>query len=259
MDERGGENEDTGFLPPEPAGPEPELGDRPPQAPPPHGPAPGAQPPGAGAPPGAQPQGPPPGAQPQGPPPPGAGPPPGYGYPPPPGQPPPPRQAAPGYGYPPPPPGQAYPPPPGYGYAPGAPAPPGYAYPPPWGYPQQRVPDNGPAVAGFVFSLVSGGLLIISAGFSSIISIACAIVGIVYSRKGKRKVDAGETPKHRGLAQAGFIIGWISLGLSLLATIAWTLILVFAITDDNWDWGTEPDTVRVTAAVLGAGARFIGA
>jgi hypothetical protein len=69
------------------------------------------------------------------------------------------------------------------------------------------MPDNGPAVAGFVFSLVA----------------------------------------------------WISLALSLLATIAWTLILVFAITDDNWDWGTEPDTVRVTAAVLGAGARFIGA
>jgi hypothetical protein len=229
--ERGGENEDTGFLPPEPAGPEPELGDRPPHAPPPQGPPVGAQPPGA------QPAGAPP-------------PPPGYGYPPPP-----PGQPAPGYGYaPPPPPGQAYPPPPGQGYPP----PPGYAYPPPWGYPQQRVPDNGPAVAGFVFSLVSGGLLIISGGFSSIISIACAIVGIVYSRKGKRKVDAGETPKHRGLAQAGFIIGWVSLGLSLLATIAWTLVLIFAITDDNWDWGTEPDTVRATVTVLGAGVRFIG-
>lgn len=249
MDERGGENEDTGFLPPEPPGPEPELGDRPPQSPPPQGPPAGAQPPGA------QPQGP----QAPGAPPPGAAPPPGYGYPPPaPGQPPP-GQPAPGYGYPPPPPGQAYPPPPGYGYAPGAPAPPGYAYPPPWGYAQQRVPDNGPAVAGFVFSLVAGGLLIISGGISSIISIACAIVGIVYSRKGKRKVDAGETPKHRGLAQAGFIIGWISLGLSLLATIAWTLILIFAITDENFDWGTEPDTVRATAAALGAGARFIGA
>jgi hypothetical protein len=245
VDERGRENEDTGFLPPEPAGPEPELGGRPPQAPPPAGP--GAQPP-------AGPGAPPPGA-------PGV-PPPGYGYPPPPpGPAPPPGQAAPGYGYPPPPPGQAYPPPPGYGYGypPGTAPPPGYAYPPPWGYAQQRVPDNGPAVAGFVFSLVSGGLLIISGGFSSVISIACAIVGIIYSRKGKQKVDAGETPKQRGLAQAGFIIGWISLGLAVLATIAWSLILAFAITDENWDWGTEPETVRVTAAMLGAGARFIGA
>jgi hypothetical protein len=214
-EERNGESEDQGFFPPEPAGPEPELGDRP------------------------QPQPQPPPAQTYGYPPPQA---PVYGY-----QPPPPPP--PGYGYPPPPPpGQAYPPQPGYAYPPQ----------PQWGYPQQAVPDNGPAVAGFVFSLVSGSLLIISGGFSTIISIACAIVGIVYSRKGKKKVDAGETPKHRGLAQAGVIIGWVSLALSILATIAWSLVLAFAIADDDFDWDTEPNTVRVTAAALIAGARIIG-
>ena len=226
MEERSGESEDQGFLPPEPAGPEPELGDRPPQAPPPPQAAQG------------QPQQP----QPYGYPPPPSGygqPPSGYGPPPPP---------PPGYGYPPPaPPGQAYPPPPGYAYPTQQ-----------WGYPQQAVPDNGPVVAGFVFSLVSGGLLIISGGFSTIISIGCAIVGIVYSRKGKKKVDAGETPKHRGLAQAGFIIGWISLFLSIVATIAWTLVLAFAIADEDFDWGTEPDTVRVTAVAFLVGARIIG-
>ena len=211
MEERSGESEDQGFLPPEPAGPEPELGNRPAPPPPP-------QPTQT------------------------------YGYPPPP----------PGYGYPPP------PPPPGYGYQQQQqqppPPPPGYAYvpQPQWGYPQQAVPDNGPAVAGFVFSLVSGGLLIISAGVSTVISVACAIVGIVYSRKGKKKVEAGETPKHRGLAQAGFIIGWVSLVLSVVATIAWTLVLAFAIADDDFNWGTDPDTVTVTAEYLVAGARLIG-
>ena len=80
----------------------------------------------------------------------------------------------------------------------------------------------------------------------------------MYSRKGKKKVDAGETPKHRGLAQAGFIIGWVSLALSILATIAWSLVLAFAIADDDFDWDTEPNTVRVTAAALIAGARIIG-
>ena len=120
------------------------------------------------------------------------------------------------------------------------------------------MPDNGPAVAGFVFSLVSGGLLIISGGFSTVISIACAIVGIVYSRKGKKKVEAGETPKHRGLAQAGFIIGWVSLVLSVLATVAWTLVLAFAIADDDFNWDTDPDTVTATAEYLLAGARLIG-
>lgn len=212
--ERDGESEDQGFLPPEPAGPEPELGDRPQPLPPPPPPAPQYQPPP--------------------PPPPGQT----YGYPPPP----------PGYGYPPP------PPPTGYGQQ-------QYAYPPPqpqWGYPQQVVPDNGPAVAGFVFSLVSGSLLIISGGISTIISIACAIVGIIYSRKGKKKVDAGETPKHRGMAQAGFIIGWVSLSLSILATIAWALVLAFAIADDDFDWDSDPNTVTVTAVALRAGAQLIG-
>jgi hypothetical protein len=184
VEEHGGESKGGGFLPPEPAGPEPELGGRPPQAPQPQAAFVGAQP---GAPP-------------------------------------------PGYGYPPPPP------------------PPGYAYPPPWSYPQQRVPDNGQAVAGFVFSLVSLGLLIISAGLSTIVSLGCAVTGIICSRNGKRKVDAGETPKHRGLAQAGFIIGWISLALSILATIGWILFFAFGITDDSVNF--DPEQTRSAAARL---------
>ena len=207
--------EDEGFLPPEPAGPEPELGDRPAQQPPQAPPPPPAQPPGYGYPP---------------------PPPPGYGYPPPP---------PPGYGYPPPPPpGQPYPPPPGYAQ------PPGYAYPPPWGYSQQQVPDNGQAIAGFVLSIVSLGLLIVSAGLSTIISIGCAIGGIICSRNGKRKVDAGETPKHRGLAQAGFIIGWVAIGLSILATLAWILVIVLAATTDD----PNNDPFNTVTAL----ARFIG-
>jgi hypothetical protein len=209
VEERSGDSEDTGFLPPEPAGPEPELGDRPAQPPP-------------------------------------QAPPPAYGYTPPP--------PPPGYGYPPPPPppspGQAYQPPPGYGQPPAYAPPPGYAYPPPWGYPQQQVPDNGQAIAGFVLSLVSLGLLIVSAGLSTIISIGCAIGGTICSRNGKKKVDAGETPKHRGLAQAGFIIGWVGLGLSILATIFWIVVIVIAATSD--DPNNDPfETVTAVARVIG--------
>jgi hypothetical protein len=175
VEERSGESADQGFLPPEPAGPEPELGSRP-------------QPP------------PPPPTQPQ--------------------------PHPPTYAYPP-------PPPPGYGYQ-------------QYAYPQTAVPDNGQAVAGFVFSLVSLGLLVISAGLSTIVSIGCAIAGIVCSRNGMKKVDAGETPKHRGLAQAGFIIGWVGLALSILATIAWALVLGLAIADE--DFTTDPEETR--SAVL---------
>jgi hypothetical protein len=113
------------------------------------------------------------------------------------------------------------------------------------------VPDNGQAIAGFVFSIVSLGLLVISAGLSTIVSIGCAIAGIICGRNGKRKVDAGETPKHRGLAQAGFIVGWVSLGLSILATIAWILVIVLAATEDNSN--SDPfETVSAVARLIWA-------
>jgi hypothetical protein len=185
-------HEETRFLPPEPAGPEPELSARPPRPPPP------------------APQPPP---QPQQ----------TYGYPPPPPGAPPAQQPVaappPGYGYQPPPPGF---PPPGYGYS------------PQWGYPPQpRVADNGQAVAGFVLSLVAIGLLVISFGLSSIVSLGCGIAGVICSRNGKRKVDAGETPKHRGLAQAGFIIGWVGIGLAVLATAGWIVAIAAGAFDSS--------------------------
>jgi hypothetical protein len=220
--ERTEDTQETRFLPPEPAGPEPELGDRP-------------QPEPSQA---AQPQP----AQ-------------TYGYPPGQAYAPPaaPLPGAPGQMGPPPPGGPGQQPPPGYGYPP-----PGQGYPPPWGYAQQAVPDNGQAVVGFVFSLVSLGLLIISAGLSSIVSLGCAVVGIVCSRNGKRKVDAGETPKHRGLAQAGFIIGWVSLVLSILATIGWILFIVLAAAYEDFDQD-DSDSITAAASAVRAGARLLGA
>jgi hypothetical protein len=116
------------------------------------------------------------------------------------------------------------PPPPSYSPPAGA-APPQYQQ--ALGYAQQPAqPDNGPAVAGFVLSLVSLGLLLFTFGLSSLISASCAILGIVFSRKGKKKVQAGETTKNAGIAQAGFIISIVSLCLSVIATAAWAAVLV---------------------------------
>jgi hypothetical protein len=182
-----------GFLPPEPPGPEPELGGGPPSRQPPQEP------------------------------------PPGHGW----------QQQR-----------QPYPPPPGYGQ------------PPPWGYaPAAREPDNGPAIAGFVLSLVAGGLLLFSAGLSSFISLGCAVAGLIYSRKGKRKVEAGETTKNSGLAQAGYIISIVSLVLSVLATAFWLLILVLALVDEDVrrDFENEFDnsqTIRASLQVTGAVVRL---
>jgi hypothetical protein len=151
----------------------------------------------------------------------------------PPPPPPPPQQT---YGYPPQPPG-----------APGQPAP---GYQQPWGQPPQPVPDNGQAVAGFVLSVVALGLLVISFGLSTIVSLGLAIGGIVCSHNGKRRVDAGETPKHRGLAQAGFVVGWVSLGLSVLAIVAWILVLALGSGDDQSIF--DPDTTRALREAVGA-------
>ena len=206
-----------GFLPPEPPGPAPELGGRPA----PRSPEPAQPPPPAQAPPSAQAQHP---AYPQ----------PGPGYAP---------SGAQGQ---PPPPGGWYPPA-GQGWQqPG---------PQPWAYPRPSAPDNPQAIAGFVLSLVSLGLLVVSVGLSSIASVGCAIAGMVLGRKGVRRVDAGETPKHRGLGQAGFWVGLGSLILSLLATAAWIAVLVAAISDEEFrdDLERELDgSQTLSTAVLAA-------
>ena len=180
------------FLPPQPAGPEPELGARPvPQAPP--------------APP-----------QPQ----------------------------APSYA---PPAGAAQPP---------------QQYQQTWNYAQQPVPpqaDNGPAVAGFVLSIVSVALLFLSAGLSSLVSVGCSIVGIVYSRKGKKKVDKGETTKNAGLAQAGFIVGIVSLCLAALATLIWIGLVIAAVSDEEFrdDLEREFDNSETIRALVRIGVALV--
>lgn len=128
----------------------------------------------------------------------------------------------------------------------GTPAPPPPPPPSPqpqWGWQpaQPPVPDNGVAVTGFVLSLVAAGLLLISVGLSSIVSIVCAGLGIFYSRKGRQRVERGETPKHGGLAQAGFITGIVTLVLSLLATAFWVLIIVLYATNDDFRRDFEDD------------------
>ncbi len=93
--------------------------------------------------------------------------------------------------------------------------------------------DNGPAVLGFCLSVSSAGLLLISAGLSSLISVGLAIPGMLQSRKGSQRVREGLTAKNESLAGAGFVIGIVALVLSVLATIFWVVIAVIVATDDE--------------------------
>jgi hypothetical protein len=133
---------------------------------------------------------------------------------------------------------------------------------PPLAYaPQEVEPDNGNAVTGFVLSLVAGGLLIISGGISTIVSVGLAIAGIVQSVRGKRKVRSGETTRNAGLAQAGFIIGIVSLVLAVLATIAWIAILVLIAVDDEFrrDFENEFENSNTVTAlrIVGIAGRVL--
>lgn len=118
----------------------------------------------------------------------------------------------------------------------------------------QPAPGNGDAVAGFVCSVVSGALLIFSAGLSSVLSLVLAIVGIVYSRRGKRNVQEGRTPQHGDLAGAGFIVGIVSVALSVLAILFWGALIVIGLTEPGWidDEDADPfdDEFQFQTAVM---------
>jgi hypothetical protein len=65
-------------------------------------------------------------------------------------------------------------------------------------------------------------------------------------------VDEGKTRKHRGLAQAGFIVGIISLILSVMATVAWVIAIIAAANNGDFDNGGGGgfDSTRVRALLL---------
>ena len=109
-------------------------------------------------------------------------------------------------------------------------------------------------MVGFVFSIVAVGLLVISFGLSSIVSVGCSITGIVCSRNGKRKVEPGRDPKHKGLAQAGYIVGWVGLAPPIRATAGWILAIVFGAVDESS--GGTPAHLPSAVAVAVGGSRY---
>ena len=114
--------------------------------------------------------------------------------------------------------------------------PPGYWQPPP---PQPQLPPNNDAVAGFTCGIIGASLLFFTAGLSTVVSLVLGIVAIPYSRKGTRNVEEGRTPKHKSLASAGYVIGIVTIVLSVIAIVAW--VLIFTTVEINWDELNEPN------------------
>ena len=97
----------------------------------------------------------------------------------------------------------------------------------PPGYAQPQLPNND-AVAGFTCAIIGISLLFFTGGLSTAVSLILGIVAISYARRGKLNVEEGRTPKHRGLAGAGVVIGIVTIVLSVIATIGWVLVLTMA-------------------------------
>ena len=93
--------------------------------------------------------------------------------------------------------------------------------------PVHAAPSNGLAVSGFILglaSVVSFFTCAVAIGVLAVmISAPCGIIGIILSAQSRKR------PGQRGLGTAGLVLSICGLALSLLATIAMVLIIIYAV------------------------------
>lgn len=90
-------------------------------------------------------------------------------------------------------------------------------------------PPNDRAVLALVLGI--GGLVAFFGarlGLIFILNLPPSIAAWVVGVQARRRVDRGETDQHRGLAQAGLVMGVIGTVLGVLAIVGWTLALTMS-------------------------------
>lgn len=95
---------------------------------------------------------------------------------------------------------------------------------PSYGYPPQASPPapqtNGLAIASLILSLL---------GLVGILPLVGTILGLIFGYSARGQIaQSGGTQTGEGMARAGIIIGWVTLGLGALA-ICLTLVFSVAI------------------------------
>lgn len=101
------------------------------------------------------------------------------------------------------------PPPPSYGYPPPA---------PPTHYPPPAPPTNGLAIASLVLSLL---------GLVGILPLLGTILGLIFGYSAQNQIAQSRgTQGGAGMAKAGIIIGWVTLGIWALAICG---VLIFGL------------------------------
>ena len=100
--------------------------------------------------------------------------------------------------------------------------------------PSPHEEGNVPALAAAFLGPLSIFLLVFSSGAAFFVSLPTALAAIVLGRMGIRRADRGDG--HRALARIGRITGWAGTLLSLLALVAFVLVVALLdTTEDNLD------------------------
>jgi hypothetical protein len=95
------------------------------------------------------------------------------------------------------------------------------------GYLHEPGVDNPQALTGFAFSISALGLLVLSSGLSFVVSLPCAIIGIVVGRRGLKFADADPRAKYRTYARAGFVVGIVTTVLAALAAALFISVAIW--------------------------------
>lgn len=90
----------------------------------------------------------------------------------------------------------------------------------PYSYQPSAPPTNGLAIGSLVASIL--GLTFVPAIGS--------IIGVILGYMAKRQIaESGGTVGGEGIAKAGIIIGWIGIGLTVLAVCLWVALTALGI------------------------------
>ena len=93
--------------------------------------------------------------------------------------------------------------------------------------PEQPSYTQQPAVGGQTPGTATASLVlgIVGLVFCPLI---CSVLAIIFGNQAKQEIEGNPGLGGRGLAQAGVVLGWVGVGLSILGILLWIVIVAAA-------------------------------
>ena len=113
---------------------------------------------------------------------------------------------------------------------------------------REHPPRNTQAIVGLGFGLAGLALLVMSIGFSFLVSLPCEVIAVVLGRQGRRRGIAEGIGGTRA-ARAAVVVGWIGIALCVLAAI---VIIVLVLSDVDIDPRGDAPSAPTDLSVIGA-------